>query len=113
MSKRRPSDARGIIEGDRGVTYTRLDLDNKNINGTPHSTIDNQSVATFMSEDTWGEESVEVTVRKARRKPGGQRIEGMERDRWGGIIRTCGVAGCQYKTGVTAQMKYNNAAKTA
>ncbi|GMH69542.1 hypothetical protein TrLO_g5574 [Triparma laevis f. longispina] len=105
MSKRRPSDAREVIEGDRGVTYTRLDLDNKNINGTPHSVIDNQSIATFMSEDTWGDESVEVTVRKARRKQGGQRIEGVERDRINVVWFPCNEDNCDYKAKLACNLK--------
>ena len=33
------------------------------------------------------------------------------RDEWGNIIRECGIAGCQYKTGKTSDMKNHKAAK--
>eukprot|EP00519_Triparma_laevis_P007661 CAMPEP_0182518698 /NCGR_PEP_ID=MMETSP1321-20130603/44709_1 /TAXON_ID=91990 /ORGANISM="Bolidomonas sp., Strain RCC1657" /LENGTH=263 /DNA_ID=CAMNT_0024726637 /DNA_START=1380 /DNA_END=2167 /DNA_ORIENTATION=+ len=36
---------------------------------------------------------------------------GLVRDKRGNIIRVCGVAGCQYKTGVTNNMKKHKAAK--
>ncbi|GMH47578.1 hypothetical protein TrLO_g8197 [Triparma laevis f. longispina] len=38
-------------------------------------------------------------------------IEGVERDKWGKIIRTCGVACCPYKTGKPDQLKNHKAAK--
>ncbi|GMH58823.1 hypothetical protein TrLO_g7995 [Triparma laevis f. longispina] len=38
-------------------------------------------------------------------------VEGVERDKRGNIIRTCGIDGCEYKTGQTGSMKSHKAAK--
>ncbi|GMH74431.1 hypothetical protein TrST_g2258 [Triparma strigata] len=63
-----------------------------------------KKVTEVMEEEEWdeGERDEEGT---ATEKRGGEKIEGVERDKWGKIIRMCGVAGCQYKTSVTASMK--------
>ncbi|GMH88781.1 hypothetical protein TrST_g6210 [Triparma strigata] len=41
----------------------------------------------------------------------GGAARGLVRDERGNIIRTCGIAGCQYKTGITTNMKKHKAAK--
>mmetsp|Transcript_14090 Transcript_14090/g.28763 ORF Transcript_14090/g.28763 Transcript_14090/m.28763 type:complete len:102 (+) Transcript_14090:231-536(+) len=37
--------------------------------------------------------------------------DGKERDKRGQIIKVCGIDGCTYKTGITANMKNHKAAK--
>ncbi|GMI14350.1 hypothetical protein TrLO_g14242 [Triparma laevis f. longispina] len=69
----------------RDVTGARLD--------------DDESVAS--------EGDVDISLRKRGR----QRIDGVERDKHGEIIRMCGMAGCQYKTGHGQHMKVHKAAK--
>ena len=39
------------------------------------------------------------------------RIKGVVRNKWGGIIRTCGIDGCEYKIGNPNHMKSHKAAK--
>ncbi|GMH97414.1 hypothetical protein TrST_g12854 [Triparma strigata] len=47
----------------------------------------------------------------ARKKKGRKKIEVVERDKWGNIVRTCEIAGCQFKTGFANDMKNHKAAK--
>ena len=57
------------------------------------------------------EEKEKVTVTEGKKKKiGGQKIEGMERDEKGQIIVACGIAGCQYKGRLT-NVKNHKAAK--
>ena len=46
-----------------------------------------------------------------KRNVGRWRIEGVERDKGGEILRTCGIADCQYKSGVSTSMNRHKAAK--
>mmetsp|Transcript_12764 Transcript_12764/g.23345 ORF Transcript_12764/g.23345 Transcript_12764/m.23345 type:complete len:273 (+) Transcript_12764:371-1189(+) len=56
-------------------------------------------------------EKEKVTVTEGKKKKmGGQKIEGMERDEKGQIIVACGIAGCQYKGRLT-NVKNHKAAK--
>ena len=41
----------------------------------------------------------------------GMKADGLERDKSGHIIRTCGIQGCKYRTGITTHMKNHKAAK--
>ena len=98
----------------------RIMFDPKDISGTPRSFEEDRpvtSVATTMRDVTGArlddDESVasEGDVDISLRKRGRQRIEGVERDKHGEIIRMCGMAGCQYKTGHDQHMKVYKAAK--
>lgn len=60
------------------------------------------------------EQEVEkVPARKKRTSQGSgpKRIEGMERDKRGNIMKMCGVDGCEYKTGHVQTLKNHKAAK--
>ena len=63
---------------------------------------DAASIATDVTEAYGDAESVVAA---------GGIVGGLMRDKRGNTIRTCGIAGCQYKTGFTTSMKYHKAAK--
>ncbi|GMH92716.1 hypothetical protein TrST_g1804 [Triparma strigata] len=65
---------------------------------------DESTIATYIAEDDLNDGSVIFAG-------GGGARGGLVRDKWGNIIRTCEIAGCQYKTGVTNDMKRQKAAK--
>ncbi|GMH53303.1 hypothetical protein TrST_g1261 [Triparma strigata] len=62
---------------------------------------DESTVAKDITEDDLDDES----------DAGGGAVRSLGRDKRGNIIRTCGIAGCQYKTSNTAGMKYHKAAR--
>ena len=49
--------------------------------------------------------------RGGRKRVGRKRVVGVERDKWGKIIRVCGIEGCSYKTGEATTMSRHKAAK--
>ncbi|GMH63744.1 hypothetical protein TrLO_g573 [Triparma laevis f. longispina] len=86
-------------------------------NETPRSVHEDDSTIAphNIANDDWEDDSVAGGAGgdgvSARRKRGRQKIEGVERDKRGRIIRTCGIAGCQYKTGKPDQLKNHKATK--
>ncbi|GMI15404.1 hypothetical protein TrLO_g6734 [Triparma laevis f. longispina] len=68
-----------------------------------------------IANDDWEDDSVAGGAGgdgvSARRTWSRQRIEGVERDKWGHIIRACWIIGCQYRTGTTSDLKNHKASK--
>ncbi|GMH72678.1 hypothetical protein TrST_g12103 [Triparma strigata] len=91
-----------------GVVYQDLRFRTDVANATPMTGYDDESVATDITEGDLDDGSVIFAGGGGAR--GGAR-GGLARDKWGNIIRTCGIAGCQYKTGNTTNMKNHKAAK--
>ncbi|GMI15856.1 hypothetical protein TrLO_g12083 [Triparma laevis f. longispina] len=99
------------------VKYTELEFDG---NETPLSADEDRSVAgsviTGIAGEAWDDdtsvasEGVDSPLRK-KAWNSYKTIEGVEGDKWGRIIRTCGIVGCQYKAGQTANMNKHKAAK--
>ncbi|GMH81635.1 hypothetical protein TrVE_jg12563 [Triparma verrucosa] len=85
-----------------GVVYQKLVFGTDDANATPMTVYENESVATDITEGGLDDHSVIVAGRTAA---------SLVRDEWGKIIRTCGIAGCQYKTNFTTRMKNHKAAK--
>ncbi|GMH93910.1 hypothetical protein TrST_g7945 [Triparma strigata] len=82
-----------------GVVYQKLTFRTDDVNATPMTGYgDDSPVATGITEDG----SVIFA--------GGGAARGMERDKWGKIIRTCGIAGCQHRCR-SSHMKYHKASK--
>ena len=87
----------------RGAVYRNLLIRNDDANATPITAYgDESTIATDSTEDDLDDGSVFA---------GGGAARGLVRDKWGNIIRVCGIAGCQYKTGQTTSMKHHKAAK--
>ena len=63
------------------------------------------------SSEGGDDEEGRVVRGKRRGRGGSARLEGVERDKWGKIIRMCGIDGCTYKTGITWQMKRHKVSK--
>ena len=87
-------------------------------NGTPQTHPDDVStIAPFDdANDDWEDDSVAGGadgdgVFARRRKRRSDWIEGVERDKREKIMKTCGIAECQYKTGQPGAMKIHKAAK--
>ena len=86
-----------------GVVYQKLSFRTDDANATPMTGYgDESTIATDSTENDLDDGSVFAGRGAAR---------GLVRDKWGSIFRTCGIAGCQYKTGQTTSMKYHKAAK--
>ena len=100
-------------EGER-TQYKRLRFDG---NETPRSAHEDASTIAphDIANDDWVDDSVASVAGgygvSARRTWSRQRVEGVERDKRGGITRTCWIIGCQYKHGNTGLMKRHKAAK--
>ena len=94
-------DTSGVVSG---VVYQKLLFGNDDANATPMTGCGDESVATDITEDGLDDGSVIFVG-------GGVARGGLVRDKQGKIIRTCGIAGCQYKTGGTTNMKNRKAAK--
>ncbi|GMH55563.1 hypothetical protein TrST_g6466 [Triparma strigata] len=91
----------GVVSG---VVYQKLLFGTDEANATPITVYgDESTVAIDIAEDDLDDGSVIFA--------GGGAARGLVRDKWGKIIRTCGIAGCQYKTSGTTAMKQHKAAK--
>ncbi|GMI07494.1 hypothetical protein TrVE_jg8433 [Triparma verrucosa] len=93
----------GVVSG---VVYQKLLFGTDEANATPATGYeeDESAVATDITEDDLDDGSVMVLAGRGAAR-------GLVRDKWGAIIRTCGIAGCQYKTGKMSDMKNHKAAK--
>ncbi|GMI06096.1 hypothetical protein TrLO_g2308 [Triparma laevis f. longispina] len=102
-------------EGGEGIEHRRLGFDG---NETPRL-VDEEtsSIASHgIANDDWEDDSVAggaggdgISVRRAWNRY--KRIEVVELDKRGNIIRACGIAGCPYKAGNTGAMWRHKAAK--
>ena len=79
-----------------GALYQNLLSRSEEVNATPMTGYKDKSTA-----------AIDITEDKLD----GGAAGGLVRDKWGYIIRACGIAGCQYKTGYTSSMKNHKAAK--
>ena len=102
-----------IFADGEGRKYQRLEINENAANATPRSARDDIStVAPFdVANDDWDDDSVSgraggdgVSMRRIGWNQH-KSMEGVERDKRGGIIRECGIAGCQYNSGDTGRMK--------
>ena len=81
-----------------GVVYRSLLLfDIDNVNATPLAVGEESTVAIDIMEDDLDDESASEGAR------------GLVRNKQGLVIRTCGIAGCQYKTGGTSMNRHKAA----
>ena len=87
----------GVVSG---VVYQKLLFGTDDANATPTTGYGDESVATDITEGDLDDGSVIFA--------GG--AGGLERDKQGKIIRTCGIAGCQYRCS-SSYMKMHKAAK--
>ena len=106
----------GVVSG---IMYQKLLFRTDDANATPttdygddstvtidvieHDLDDDASIATDITEDNLDEGKVIFG--------GGGARGGLVRDKWGKVIRTCGIAGCQYETSTTTSLKRHKAAK--
>ena len=90
----------GVVSG---AVYRDLFFGADDANATPMTGYEDEStIATDSTEDDLDDGSVIFA--------GGGAARGLVRDKWGYIIRTCGIAGCQYR-GRSTDMKNHKAAK--
>ncbi|GMH89722.1 hypothetical protein TrST_g9846 [Triparma strigata] len=89
----------GVVSG---VVYRKLLFGIDEANATPTTGCGDESVAAGITEDDFDDGSVIFG--------GGGAGGGLVRDKWGKVIRTCGIAGCQYR-GRSSYMKTHKAAK--
>ncbi|GMH98791.1 hypothetical protein TrVE_jg8870 [Triparma verrucosa] len=89
----------GVVSG---VVHHKLLFRTDDANATPTTGYGGESVATDITEDDLDDGSVIFG--------GGGAGGGLVRDKWGNIVRTCGIAGCQYR-GRSSYIKTHKAAK--
>ena len=85
-----------------GVVYRELFFRSDDANATPTTGYGDESVATDITEGDLDDGSVIFG--------GGGAGGSLVRDKWGNIVRTCGIVGCQYRGG-SSNMKAHKAAR--
>ena len=101
------------MSADGRIKYHRLEMVADAVNDTTRSVRENASAVASgdVANDYWEDDSVAGGGVSTRKKRPYNWIVGVERDKWGKVIKMCGIVGCQYKTGKPDQLKSHRAVK--